>query len=1016
MTNPELGSLLERLRKHERKPSNIINPFTPLEGISWLNKRVLEGSYSPLASLDRSTSIEVRSQQLISQIKEERQKWRQKIETDNPKAGQDKDQKLEQLKHRWQGIPKDNPSEKEQWLVEALGLTAAYFEDFTKKETNQFSFWDNQLLYVTLMTLDQGQYSFGELISKHRAVQLDTGEGKTKCSGVIAALKILQGKPVVIVEQNYVSAKTHADETAPFFECFLHEDTGVIIDLSEKDKEIFEIKVDPLTGLITRTRQSGEQNRQSFIYTSGRLHDQKGRAGRKRAWEKQIVYVDFNSLGINAVEDRQITTRQQDRVQPALSERVGLIQEADRLMVDEAINPYEIETVAKGLRGWDIIAESIDFGEGKKRKPKTQRELSQRRELLINYFYSLWGNLEALNSNQQLLDEWKKHSSFFINPNGQVQLHDELFQTIENNIVEWMAFVFDEQNDKTKKFKKTREFLVNNRHITQVAIETIFGVRPQEGYIPSKEPVLMDQYGIPLDRRHLSAMSHVFLQLSNIWQKEGLNTRDVTPEEFEKIKRRTWSKIEVPNQIISRVIPSVLFREFGELRTTSGSLIPVSQTMADIYEAETVVVPRHQPIKNPEQLDPNRLYTLCADQGLTEVNFVPDGDFLPELSKQAREISSLGQASLIILPDVASALKFAEYLHTNHTDYININKQDLQDIEKIKDRLKQLQLNPDKIKVITGQEELQQRGSLEKIITSIEAGDIIITTQMAHRDIDPQLSEETKQNGGLVTIVHDPPNERGLWQALQRSIRANVPGRRVLYITKNSVNMVRNLHLIDNTPLPPLSSLIISKNQLHIDQMVRIDSLWAQAVSGNFKAQTELFSSYLNMFRHEEGVQSDGILSQTVRERHMDKFRQTALNYLEKGKRKITLQAYIDYLAYKYFKNRNKSFPPTNPQAFLNTTSEEKRIELLRSLGVYGQGDYIYLQQQVKNTVLSEFWSDLLYELDYLYRDFSLQSTVRPIHSITEYENFWLTHIESYLQNIDLKKYIRKMVDLTLPK
>lgn len=996
MTNPELGNLLEKLRRYERKPSNIVNPFTPLEGISWLNKRILEGSCGPLASLDRSTSIEIRSQQLISQIKKERSKWQQKITTDKPRAEREKDQRLEELKHNWQEISNGKPSEKEQWLAEALGLTTAYFEVYTQKKIDNFSFWDNQLLYMTLMTLDQGQYSFGELTSKHRGVQLDTGEGKTKCSGVIAALEILQGKPVVVVEQNYVSAKTHADETAPFFERFLHQDTGVIVDLSEKDKEIFETKVDHKTGLITRSRQSGEQNRQAFIYTDGRLHDQKGKAGRKRAWEKQVVYVDFNSLGIDAVEDRQITTNKNNRIQPSLSERVGLIQEADRLMVDEAINPYEIETVAKGLRGWDIIAESIDFGEGKKRKPKTIKKLSQRRELLINYFYSLWGNLEALNAyNPNLINLWKKSLSFFVEPGNEVQLLDELIQTTENNIVEWMAFVFDEQNDKTKKFKKTREFLVNNRHITQTAIETIFGVKPQEGYLPGKEPILMDQYGIPLDRRHLSAMSHVFLQLSNIWQKEGFNTRDVSPEEFEKIKRRTWSKIEVPDQIISRVIPSVLFREFGELRVTSGSLIPVSQTMADIYEAETVVVSRHQPIKNPEQLDPNKLYALCADQGLTEVNFVPDAAFFSELSKQARKISSLGQASLIILPDVASASKFAEYLRTNHT------------VEKIQARL---------IKVITGKEEYQERGTLEKIVASIETGDIIITTQIAHRDIDPRLSKDVKLNGGLVTIVHDPPNERGLWQALQRSIRADVPGRRILYITKNSVNLARNLYLVDDTPLPPISSLITSKKQLHVDRIARVDNLWTQAVSGNLKSQEELFGLYLNMFRYTEGVQSDGILFQTARERHMDKFRRTALNYLEKGKRKITLQTYIDYLAYKYFKTGNHSFPPTNPQAFLSATSEEKRIELLRSLGVYGQTDYIHFQQQVRNIVLSEFWSDLLYELDYLYRDFTQQLPIRPVHSITEYENFWLTHIENHLQNIDLKKYIRKKFGLTLPK
>src|SRR3989344_1516909 len=180
-----LQPIINRLEMmSESSPRVHFDPFGSKKGhLEWLNTRMVEGSFGPLASRDRSVGIEVHSDKLLSGIKKEQQKWRESITTNRTEAAKAKNQKIEELRQEWEKISKGG-KEEEKWIQEAIGVTTAFFEDHVGETAPGFEFWDNQLLYMSLMTASEGKYSFGELMSHNRAVQLDTGEGKTKCSGI----------------------------------------------------------------------------------------------------------------------------------------------------------------------------------------------------------------------------------------------------------------------------------------------------------------------------------------------------------------------------------------------------------------------------------------------------------------------------------------------------------------------------------------------------------------------------------------------------------------------------------------------------------------------------------------------------------------------------------------------------------------------------------------------------------------------------------------------------------------
>ncbi len=970
------------------KPSSptFFDPFDSKKGgLDYLNTRMVEGSFGRLASKDRSYGIENHSQKLLSGIKEVREDWHKVIGADKVKAEKLKSDKIDQLKQDWEKIKKGG-KEEEKWIEEAIGLTTAFFEDHIRDASPGFELWDNQLLYVSLMTAGEGKYSFGNLLSNNRAVQLDTGEGKTKCSGVIAAVDVIKDKPVIIIEQNYVSAETHAKEMAPFFERFLKTETGVLTDKSEGKKIITDVKVDAKTGMITEEKRPGEYDRQAFIYSGGEFHPQQGINGRERAWKKKIVYTDINSLGIDSVTDRQITTRPEKKMQPSnFKNHVALIQEADSLMVDEAINPFEIEAVAEGDRAWKTVADYLTPRDG---KPLSTDET-------ISYIYNLWANLEIVVNKSPLLKLWQENNSFLASGEGQVIMEEEdVIQKIEDNILPSMAGIFGDDE------AKARKYMEDNRYVTEIAVETILGQKPYRDFLPEEEPILMDRYGIPLDNRELSNIRQVFLQLRNVWERRGLNQMEITPDVISQSVLQTLESIKVPERILNKVLPSVLFREFGELRATSGSLLPVAGTMADVYEAETLTISRHKKIEN-ENVSKDKLTTLCLDGGTAEIDFVPQKDLFSSICRYVNEIRSQNQAGLIIMPDITSAKRLAEFIGNFDSTAKPTEFFDTTNLEGIKDKLLAMSGGLGKIKVITGQEEYKKRGSLEKMVEDLNVGDIIITTQIAHRDIDPKLSKEVVENGGLMSMVYSPPNERGLWQALQRSIRADVPGRRLLLLDEATLSLAKNRYLLGGS----------FKEEDHEKRIKRFDELWEKSLKGDIKAQTELFDSYLGLLRFMENQTKDSILFGTVKERHLDALQDRLWKYTDEGEKRYQWDGYIDFVAYKHFANRpgvqKAEIPPID--AFLNLKTDEERRNFLQNLGVYGNMDYARFRGAIDDRLASQLWSDFLEVNDYLFSDFSLDPNVRRAANISQYETFWRDRQISFINTFDIQNYAREL-------
>ena len=109
----------------------------------------------------------------------------------------------------------------------------------------------------------------------------------------------------------------------------------------------------------------------------------------------------------------------------------------------------------------------------------------------------------------------------------------------------------------------------------------------------------MDRHGVPLDKRQLRDLEHIFLQLNNIWQEQGLSKKKMNMDSLDHVMKKTIHTFSVSQGTVARKSPSTIFKEYGTLRMTSGSLIPVAETMEDVYGAETLVVSRHNPI--PEQ-------------------------------------------------------------------------------------------------------------------------------------------------------------------------------------------------------------------------------------------------------------------------------------------------------------------------------------------------------------------------------------------------------------------------------
>ncbi len=992
----------------------------PFESKNFLERRIMEGYYGPTASLDRSGIFERQAHPFIENIKTEMKQWENLYSQDVRQANVERDKKLVQLEADWIKIPKGG-EEEQNWTASAVATVAASFEYFkteqSMKPEERFSFFDNQLYYMSLMTLDKGTYDFGELSTQHREIQLDTGEGKTICSGVLAGILSLKNQPVHIVEQNYLSALEHAREMTPFLEQYLHIGTGVVVDLSSKNgiqvKKYFDkdglLHVEPLIG----------DGRESYTC----LNNEVRKTSRDYAWRQKIVYTDANSLSTDTTLDSRIGTKESSGI-PPLKNAVALVQEADDVMIDRAQSPSVIDKTISGKDGkkqsdkvWDTTSNSfLHIWGGKEVSEVSQKK----REMAQKIMYRVWANISLLGMVPDFFTNGNENSNFAVTSNG-IMMTDDLIPYIEKNINPQFVDIFGS-------VKETYRYFRRNPHILQTAVQIYLGHRSDIHFISGKEPVLMDQHGVPLDKRQLRDLEHIFLQLNNIWQEEGLSQKKIDMDDLDRVMKKTVHTFSVSQGTVARKYPSTIFKEYGTLRMTSGSLIPVAETMEDVYGAETLAVSRHNPI--PEQdrsADEKKLITKCLDGGEAEVQFVDEKDRPALIAERILDLQEQGRSALIIMPNAVEAndleRKIQEWIGNKHLSNEQepelalilsklenggrlpgkeiaiahpLDKQATQrGIEqgnayrKVLSTLERLSLEGTRrkkdslgtsIRVVSGKEELKKRGTLSIAVSNMDPGSVIITTSMAHRDINPHLTKELIENGGMEVIVCGAANERGLWQALQRSIRSDVPGSRRLLLTEKDMYPVSHSLVLHTEPLP---SLLMSHNREKMSQnkIKRYAELWEKSNTGDMSAKASMYKSYLGELRYREDKERLGLLYTTAREEHMVDIQKA---YIHKMKSTNWWNEYLDEQTRKWFyadiKKRNAIVPGID-------------------------AGFIQNRQTAESFILELYWSEMLDNIDFESIRFGIENIEsQKVPTILDYQQLWDLHMYEYMDKMKINR------------
>jgi len=350
--------------RYGEKHTPFVDPFHKKRGLrDELHNRIqVEGYFGPTASLDRSLSYEIEALAMVERVKVSKQAIKQHLDAHPDKLVHPAqllalDVQTKEITQEWRRLKQRGEKEEQTWTEKAIATVGAAFEYHeSKKSGKEFELRDNQLYYLALQVLSKGTYDFGRLETTNRGIQLPTGEGKTYCSGLAAAILTLQGESVHIIEPNYISAQDHALQMGGFFDFLLHEEVGVVVDLSEKGQRVSEKK-----GGVLETSEQPTGQRQSYTFQDKGIKQEKGFEGRKKAWSKKIVYADINSVAFDYLDDTNIGMTRTVWVQPPLSNRIALVQEADAPMIDDAQNQWIIsEPVAKD-EVWGAISNMLNF-------------------------------------------------------------------------------------------------------------------------------------------------------------------------------------------------------------------------------------------------------------------------------------------------------------------------------------------------------------------------------------------------------------------------------------------------------------------------------------------------------------------------------------------------------------------------------------------------------------------------------------------------------------------------------
>ncbi|OGK62905.1 hypothetical protein A2334_05985 [Candidatus Roizmanbacteria bacterium RIFOXYB2_FULL_38_10] len=944
----------------QRKRSKVYDPFQTKGFFSWQEKRTAEGWFGTLASIDRSgkmqdefytyslpTIKELRSQYKKTAIKQEK---RQKV--------------TERLREGWKSIPKGGEKEL-QWAEDTTAYMAALYEQHAAERGKKFVFRDNQLCYMTQMLLNKGEYIFGKLETDNRGIQLDTGEGKTEANALIAAMFALQGEKVHILEQSYAKALEHAENIGDFYSKKLGIRVGVATDLSVEENE-----------------RGGDPvgTRLEYIYKNGKLVPQKGKKAHQEVWDSTILYATTDAVGFTYL-DHASQYYQPGKTVTAIDPgfyskqgRIALVQEADDEMLDRAHETWIQSETIQGAKAWEYIDKWMGIREvqreqdimpveernrlaqeirksRKKRKPSSLRDRTMqeikgferktmpsdlRQEITQEILISFW---DALYEYKDLFEEGEGRDYFKAGD------HIKLSERAYNRASAILQDVLSKINQSYFKFStdpqsggtQTRHVIVEqDADMIRCALETVFASEEQKQYLGGKEATLLDESGFPLQKRQLEGLHEVFLRLKNIWEQDEKKERGIDNAQFQLLYDRVVNEMKV-SRTTNSVAPIELFKQYKKLRFTSGSLIPVASSYADIYEAEVLRIERHEQVRQPKhKID--TLQTTCLDGGLADVMFVSEERKMLRLFQEAKRIQREGRVGLFIMRDAQEAHLLEQAIKMlNESGSILINQESMEAREEeilkhllllskgkgkedtVEQRvvsmeeaereisgpralrvLRQIKLGdssqvalpierPPWLRVVTASEELEERGSLQKALTGCTAGTIVITSQMTRRDFQlDNLEEAVIDRGGPEVFVSGATTERELWQELQRVGRGDIPGLRHLILSEKDIRDPANAYLIDRISIPPLTQWAYGADMLHEKRLKRFEYLWKQAIKGDNEAQTELFQEHLIHLRAQEEERKRALLDIGIKDVRLREWQMAFMGKLDQYVRVMT--------------------------------------------------------------------------------------------------------------------------------
>ncbi|MDO9028493.1 MAG: hypothetical protein Q7U68_06510, partial [Candidatus Roizmanbacteria bacterium] len=325
----------------------------------------------------------------------------------------------------------------------------------------------------------------------------------------------------------------------------------------------------------------------------------------------------------------------------------------------------------------------------------------------------------------------------------------------------------------------------------------------------------------------------------------------------------------------------------------------------------------------------NSFFTKCLDGGKAEVELYEKKDDVNfEIISRAAELRRANRAGVFIVPDIERAKKLANII-PNST-------------------------------LVTAEEELKSRGSLQKATANMEPGKIVITTWMAHRDIDLKLNEDLIKNGGPeVLVVGLLPTERGLWQALQRAWRGDIPGSRRLMLSKEDLLGVMNRHLFYGAS--PL--FLISRKTLHQNYKTELEKNWQNALNGDFETQSKVFNAVLSYLKDEEKSRKEELLLLSIRDGKLENIKELFINKTIKKNRRSELKK--DELRQRTIAKM------TDLIARSKQADWKSAMESAYGLSFPNFGAALkYLSSRLEQQELQQLWGSFLGEIEVRFYDF----------------------------------------------